>query len=252
MDPMFQLDGKIAVAAANAAGPWDPTMLHGGAPTGLIVRLIEDLPTAVPMQLTRLTVDLKRPVPVGELEIDVAVTRQGRNIQTATITLSANGKEVVSASALRMRTEPLDLPAEARLPGPSSAPSSTAAELLNTGGFNSGVEVVKATSDGASETAAWFNIKRPFFADRETSPLMRAAATGDYCNGFSCPLDFETWTYLNADLTLHFARQPVGEWIMLDAKSWIGPDGRGLAFGELADQNGYFGRAVQSLVVARR
>jgi hypothetical protein len=48
------------------------------------------------------------------------------------------------------------------------------------------------------------------------------------------------------------AREPVGEWILLDAESWIGPDGAGLAMARLADTQGYFGRTVQSLVVERR
>lgn len=253
MDPMFQLDGKTAIASSNAAGPWDPSMLHGGAPTGLIVRLIEDVPTPSPMQLARLTVDLKRPVPVGELNIDVTTTREGRNIQTVAVTLSANGKEVVTASALRIRTKQFDLPEDAQLPRQSSSPSATASNFVNAEGFNSGVEVMEANASSSdAANAVWFRIKRPFFADRDTTPLMRAAATGDYCNGFGCPLDFEQWTFLNADLTLHFAREPVGEWIMLAANSWIGPDGRGLAFGQLADKDGYFGRAAQSLVVARR
>jgi hypothetical protein len=39
---------------------------------------------------------------------------------------------------------------------------------------------------------------------------------------------------------------------LLDAESWIGPDGAGLATARLADQRGYFGRAVQSLVIEKR
>ena len=50
-----------------------------------------------------------------------------------------------------------------------------------------------------------------------------------------------------------FPRQgPVGEWILLDAESWIGPDGAGLAMARLADQRGTFGHAVQSLVIEKR
>jgi hypothetical protein len=47
-------------------------------------------------------------------------------------------------------------------------------------------------------------------------------------------------------------REPVGEWILLDAESWIGPDGAGLAMARLADRGGYFGRCVQSLVIEKR
>ena len=68
----------------------------------------------------------------------------------------------------------------------------------------------------------------------------------------SSALDFRQWTFLNADLTVSMAREPVGEWILLDAVSWIGSDGAGLAMARLADVKGYFGRCAQSLVIERR
>ena len=38
---------------------------------------------------------------------------------------------------------------------------------------------------------------------------------------------------------------------LLDANSWISPDGAGLAMARRADERGYFGRAVQSLVIEK-
>ncbi|MEZ5997413.1 MAG: thioesterase family protein [Hyphomonas sp.] len=254
MDPYFRFSGAAARASADGAGPWDPTMLHGGAPAGLIVRILEDLPSAVPMRLTRLTIDLQRPVPVGDLDIAVRVTREGRNIQTAEVILSANGKDVVRASGLRIRRDDLDIPAEAGLGATPLQVPQTPTGFGRPVGFNKTVDMREDTlakPDWAAR-AVWTRIERPFFDDRDTTPLMRAAAAGDYCNGFGSSLDFEQWTYINADLTLHFAREPVGEWIRLAANSWISPDGRGIAFGELADTQGVFGRATQSLVIARR
>jgi hypothetical protein len=81
---------------------------------------------------------------------------------------------------------------------------------------------------------------------------MRAVVAADFCNGTSAVLDFRQWTFLNADLTVNMAREPAGEWILLDAESWIGADGAGLAMARLADRHGYFGRVVQSLVIERR
>jgi hypothetical protein len=78
---------------------------------------------------------------------------------------------------------------------------------------------------------------------------MRAVVAADFCNGTSAVLDFRKWRFINADLTVSFARQQVGEWILLDAESWVGPDGAGLATARLA---GYFGRAIQSLVIEKR
>jgi Thioesterase-like superfamily len=105
---------------------------------------------------------------------------------------------------------------------------------------------------GAPGSAAiWFRIDRPLVEGTAISQAMRAVVAADFCNT-SVPLDFRHWTFLNADLTVNFARQPVGDWILLDAESWIGPDGAGLAMARLADQRGYFGRAIQSLVVEKR
>jgi hypothetical protein len=44
----------------------------------------------------------------------------------------------------------------------------------------------------------------------------------------------------------------VGAWILLDAESWIGPDGAGLTTARLAGISGYFDRAIQSLVIEKR
>ena len=65
-------------------------------------------------------------------------------------------------------------------------------------------------------------------------------------------MDFRRWSYINADLTISFARMPVGEWILLDAQTWLGGAGSGIAFSKLGDERGYFGRAIQSLVIEPR
>ena len=51
---------------------------------------------------------------------------------------------------------------------------------------------------------------------------------------------------------LSLAREPVGEWILLDAETWAGPDSIGIAAARLADRDGYFGRAVQSVLFEKR
>lgn len=56
----------------------------------------------------------------------------------------------------------------------------------------------------------------------------------------------------NADLTISLARTPVGEWLLLDAQTWLGDRGAGVAFAKLGDERGYFGRAIHSLVIEKR
>ncbi|MGO9357218.1 MAG: thioesterase family protein, partial [Xanthobacteraceae bacterium] len=84
------------------------------------------------------------------------------------------------------------------------------------------------------------------------SPLLRAVIASDFCNGVSPMLDFGVWTFINADLTINLARQPVGDWILVNAQSCAGPDGAGLAMARLGDARGYFGRVIQTLVVEPR
>ncbi len=103
-----------------------------------------------------------------------------------------------------------------------------------------------------SPPAIWYRVDRPLVEGFAISQAVRAVVAADFCNGTAAALDFRQWTFINADLTVSFARQPQGEWILLDAESQIGSDGAGLATARLADQRGYFGRAVQSLVVEKR
>jgi hypothetical protein len=54
---------------------------------------------------------------------------------------------------------------------------------------------------------------------------------------------------MNSDLTINLSRRPRGEWIGLDATTYLGPDGCGLAESALYDLDGRIGRATQSLFV---
>ena len=72
--------------------------------------------------------------------------------------------------------------------------------------------------------AVWYRAERPIVDGAAISPLMRAAIAADFCNGTSSVLDFREWTFINGDLTLSLAREPVGDWILLDAETWAGPE----------------------------
>ena len=110
MDPYFELKGNKVIASPHTAGPWDPTMQHGGAPTGLMTHIAEQIPSDHPMLITRLTVDMKRPIPLGELEVKTDITRKGRNIIAADISLISDEKEVCRAAILKVREKPFDMP----------------------------------------------------------------------------------------------------------------------------------------------
>lgn len=258
IEAVFTADGTRVTATPFASGPWDPTMQHGGAPAALVARAAEAIPTARPMRVARMTIDLLRPVPVGTLDIEAQVVREGRKIQLCSIRLLSAGTEVVRASVLKLREEPLPLPEAAKpppmdLPQPGEGVAGMRGDLP-AHGFASGLMCSPARGAwGAPGPAAlWFRFVRQIVAGEEATPLMRAALTSDFCNGVSAVLDFQNWTFINGDLTISLARQPVGEWILLDADTMAGESGGALAYARLGDQQGWFGRAVQSVLLERR
>ena len=82
--------------------------------------------------------------------------------------------------------------------------------------------------------------------------MQRTAAAADFGNGVSRVVDFSTHVFINADLTVAFARAPVGEWIGFDVVSRLSQEGYGQAESQIFDPTGVVGRAVQSLFVESR
>lgn len=252
--------GKV-LARSYAAGPWDLSMQHGSAPTAFAVWAAEQVPTPAPMHIARVTMDLMRPVPLGELDYKVTVLRSGRKIQLINVSLHAGSHEVARASIMKIRSSPVSLPdypgndslaLDAPLPEACGSPGAGFGE---NNPFVQCMTLKLARGGGFEElgpSAVWFHADRPIVEGHATSPNMLAAIGGDFCNGVASALDFNKWTYINSDLTLSFSRPPIGDWVLVDGHSVFGPEGAGLSIGRLADRHGYFGRSIQSLVVEPR
>jgi len=257
MHAIYRVDGDRVDVSPNAAGPWDPSMQHGSAPAALVVWAAVAMAAPVPMRIARVTVDLMRPVPLAPLTLETEVLRAGRKIQLCSIRLLADGVAVVNATVLKIKTQALSLPsdvAEAPVELPSPEQSREDPAKFSNSPFVAGMSLRAARGQFGvpGPGAIWYRVDRPLVEGFGVSQAMRAVVAADFCNGTSAALDFREWTFINADLTLSLAREPVGEWVLLDAESWIGPDGAGLAMARLADRSGYFGRAVQSLVIEKR
>jgi hypothetical protein len=209
------------------------------------------------MRIARVTIDLMRPVPLKTLTLETEVLRQGRKIQLSAIRLRADGVLAVAATVLKVRLQAETLPPDVSGPPvelPSAAQSAEDPAQFSNSPFVRGMSLRAARGKFGVKGpgAIWYRIERPLVEGETVSQAVRAVVAADFCNGTSAALDFHDWTFLNADLTLNMAREPVGEWILLEAESWIGPDGAGLSMARLADERGHFGRCVQSLVIEKR
>lgn len=256
MEAVFRVEGNNVFTTEHAAGPWDPGMQHGGAPSSLIVWAAERIPTSQPMHISRLTVDLMRPVPVAPLTIETEILREGRKIQLCGIRLFADGVEVVRATVLKIRAQEVTLP-DVVAEQPIDVPFQEDGVVQPPHGSNNfltgaTLRAVRGSFLTPGPAAIWFRGERPIVEGAPISQVMKVALAADFSNGVSSVLDFRKWMFINADLTVTLAREPVGEWILLNSEMTLGRDGAGLAVSRLGDAQGYFGRAVQCLVVEPR
>ena len=258
MDSIYRLEGARVHTSKFAAGPWSREMQHGSAPAALIAHTAEHVPTLAPMRVARMTIDLMRPIPIATLDLETEIVREGRKIQLLSIRLLSEGTEVVRASVLKLRKTDLPLPPEVAerkvevpLPEMLMDEKQTSADPVP---FLTGLSTrdARGAFGKPGPAAIWFRANRAIIEGEAISQLMRAAIAADFCNGISAVVSWDQWTFINADLTITLARDPVGEWILLDAETWTNHEGSGIAFAKLADTKGYFGRAVQNILIEKR
>jgi hypothetical protein len=236
-----------------ARGPWTPEALHGGPTAALLARALE--PLLDPLLPVRLTIELMRPVPVAPLIIDAEVTRPGKKVRLAGARMLHDGTIVATATALAIRTEPVDVPVQPTpatpLPPNEGVDGHSAIEGYDAF-HNCGVEhrFVAGSFVDPGPATDWIRLQVPVVPDEMPTGLQRVAAAADFGNGVSRVTAFEELTFINPDLTIYVEREAVGEWICLDATSRLHDNGVGLAESMLYDELGCIGRAVQSLLVA--
>ncbi len=258
---LYERDGDRIVPTELTAGPWDRRAQHGGAPAALLAHLLDEVASPAPMRIARLTVELLRPVPLAPLDVATSVLREGKRVQLAVASLSADGVEVARAVALRMRTSPLPAPPPhmpvPTPPGPDSGaasepPWSAATNYLSY--HRDAVEhrFVAGTFAEPGPATDWIRVRVPLFPGVDPSPAARVAAAADFGNGISWELSRdEGWSFINPDLTIYLARLPVGPWVCLESVTHAGPDGMGLAESRLFDETGPIGRSLQALFLDR-
>ena len=86
----------------------------------------------------------------------------------------------------------------------------------------------------------------------EPTPRQRVIVVADSGNGVSNLLDWGRYLFINTELTVHFTREPVGEWVLLDATTQLAEGGTGLASSVLSDRTGPVARGAQALFIATR
>jgi hypothetical protein len=248
-------DGQI-VATGLARGPWDANAQHGGAPAALLARAFERaVSPGDGLVFARLTYELLRPVPLGPLEVHCELVRPGKRVQLLDGSITTpDGVEVVRARAVRVRAADVDAGSvEPPPPGPAGGRPNdfrrNELERFPTDAME--IVFVKGSFYELGPATAWFRLRAPLVTDEAPSGLQRLAAAAEFPNGIATEVPWGEYVFINPDLTIYVFREPVGEWICLDARMIVADGGVGFSEAILFDQRGRVGRSLQSLYVAR-
>lgn len=258
---LFERDGSRIVPRDPARGPWRRDALHGGAVAALLASAV-DMPGWTP---ARITVDLLARVPATPLTLAVTPLEGGRRAVRQVVTLSADDAPVARAHCLAVRRTDLDLPDGvtdhpdpfAGVPVPDlDTPTPGAREAIGWECFDASAARIQPLhspllDDGS--VGLWVNLLVPVVAGEPTPPIARVAAAADYGSaGTNARLPFDAWSFMNAELTLHLTRDPVGPWVGLVSTGVVQPVGCGLSTATLYDEAGRIGQSAQALVVEPR
>lgn len=254
-DAFYTPDGPGFIASPWTRGPWDPRLQHGGPPTALMVRAMEQC--AGEFQLARVTVDFLRPVPIDRCTLAVERLREGRRALGFACVLDVGGRPCARASALFIRRADLPLPPELAVPHDLCDPRQLSEQVFtffpDPVGYHGAMELRAGASPlEPGRGDIWLRLRGRLVAGEEPSPAQRVAVAADAINGVGFALDFTRYTFVNADLTVYLHREPCGEYLRLRTAHIVQPSGRGLVDGVLADVRGPIGRALEAQVLDLR
>ncbi len=244
-------------ATIHTQGPWNPQFQHGGPPAALLVRQMEQCSPHPDMMLGRVSIDILGPVPIDSLYAHAHIVRPGRSVELLEAFLEQDGRPVMHASGWRIRV-PSDRPP---VTGSESAPAIPSQETRNETipewncGFLVATEWRFVHGGGSAlsgEACAWTRMRYPLIAGEETTPAQRLTVATDSANGISRSLDIRSWQFVPPELTIHNLRPPIGEWICLDARTYLRSEGIGLTTADLYDEHGLVGRSAQALFISKR
>jgi hypothetical protein len=239
-------------------GPWSAELQHGGPPSALLVLAAERLAAVATgradLVAVRLAAEFIGPVPVAELRLRARISRLSRSAVLVTAELLTAGRAGADRVSLQARIWLLAPGEQAREPdrpaGEAVDPSSLPRFAIDSFPYAGQLEwrLVAGTAYQPGPARAWIRPLIPILGNQPLSSLQRAVLLGDSASGISAELDWQRWSFANVDLDLHLFRQTEGDWLLLDARTWLGA-GMATTRSSVADRAGPAGFGLQTLLV---
>jgi len=234
----FTLTAGRFVPGEDARSWWTPGMLSGPLLGGLLARAVETDFGAPEFQFSRLTVDLFRNAPFEPIQLTTQVVREGRRIRVTEAEVLTSSGVVARASAVQLRRgEQPPSPVPTRTPA-WDAPSPAGITDPYTGFLPDGDH---------SRRGMWIRADRRLVAGEELTPFVRVALAADEGSPVAHRGETEL-EFINADYTLTLSRDPVGEFIGLQAGGHVSQDGIAVGHATVHDEKGPIGFSMTTAV----
>jgi hypothetical protein len=238
----------------HTGGAWKATEQHISPMMGLVTHAVDRFVAQRgpdPMVIARISSDILGVIELEDFDVHVEVARPGRTIELLEATVVWRDRPMMRSRVWRMAA--VDTSAVAgggpeKLPAPDTL-TPLALSSIWSGGYIASLDVRPVGEPSAGRTTAWISTHAELVAGEESSPAARFVALVDTANGIAVRRPPAEWLFPNLDLTVHFYRQPTGDWVGLDTTVMFGPTGQGLTSSALHDIAGPVGRSEQILTL---
>jgi len=255
MGSLFERRGRKLAPTDLCRGLRGTDALHRGPVTALLAWAVERSEGAEGMFVTRVAMELLRPVPFEYVETSTRLVRRGRPVEVVESVLSTGSFPVARMIAVRMRRGDLGLApgaiegAQAVASGERAVDAGTSLDAQD--GFHAwAVEQrsVRMPCDEAGRAIDWMRLRVPLLPDEPMSALCRVCAVADV--GLGLAMEPPGGRSTGApDVTVRLKRHPRGEWVCVERTPDAG-GGAGVEVTRLFDRQGPIGLAHRALPVA--
>jgi len=224
LESMFVLQDGLYLPTDRSRGPWDPAFLHGGAAAALLVHGVEAERKDPAMVISKIAIDLMRPVPAAPLALSAQVVRDGKRVRYVDVTLRSMDQLIARAAAVMLRPSALyagqeAAPAQAVIKGWETLPLRPWMDRPDERKlFHTGLEIRLLREPYTGEPSlVWARVPYDFLPGRPLTPTVHAAALSDLTNGIGMmSVPGALRPFINPEITLYLVREPVGGWFCLE------------------------------------
>jgi hypothetical protein len=246
----FVADGDLLVPTDMARSMWSDDQMHGVAVSGALARCAEQAVRSAgrtDLVGVRSTVDLFRAATMDPCLLTAEVVRESPRLCLVDVTLTQGERRVARAGALFLKpttSAPGEIwsPSERPVPPPEDIAPPTDEPHVPFFFSSAGWSQNFGEHQDASRKQSW-NSAIPVVAGERPSGFVAAAAVAD---GASLVTNWGSGgvEYINTDVTLTLAREPVGLQIGLSAVDRVERDGIAVGTAAVFDRTGPIGTAV--------